>query len=40
MATSIAKSMLQAGEAVNKVMSYTGLKKKEIKSLMMWEVII
>ena len=35
MATSIAKSMLQAGETVNKVMSYTGLKKKEIKSLMM-----
>ena len=35
MATSIAKSMLQAGETVNKVMSYTGLKKKEINSLMM-----
>ena len=33
-ATSIAKSMLQAGETVNKVMSYTGLKKKEIKLLM------
>ena len=33
-ATSIAKSMLQAGENINKVMSYTGLKKKDIKLLM------
>ena len=32
--TSIAKSMLQAGENINKVMSYTGLKKKDIKLLM------
>ena len=33
-ATSIAKAMLKAGESVSKVMSYTGLKKKEIKMLM------
>ena len=25
--------MLKAGESINKVMDYTGLKKKEIKSL-------
>ena len=31
---SIAKTMLKAGESVNKVMNYTGLKKKEIKMLM------
>lgn len=31
---SIAKTMLKAGESVNKVMSYTGLKKKDIMSLM------
>ena len=31
---SIAKAMLKAGESVSKVMSYTGLKKKEIKMLM------
>ena len=30
---SIAKTMLKAGESINKVMDYTGLKKKEIKSL-------
>ena len=33
-ATSIAKTMLKAGESVNKVMSYTGLKKKDIQLLM------
>ena len=33
-ATFIAKTMLKAGESVNKVMSYTGLKKKDIKLLM------
>ena len=33
-ATSIAKTMLKAGESINKVMVYTGLKKKEIKTLM------
>ena len=32
-ATSIAKTMLKAGESVNKVMSYTGLKKKDIQLL-------
>ena len=32
--TSIAKTMLKAGESVNKVMDYTGLKKKDIMSLM------
>ena len=31
---SIAKTMLKAGESINKVMSYTGLKKKDIKALM------
>ena len=31
---SIAKAMLKAGESVNKVMNYTGLKKKDIKLLM------
>ena len=30
---SIAKTMLKAGESVSKVMSYTGLKKKEIQHL-------
>ena len=33
-ATSIAKTMLKAGESVNKVISYTGLKKKDIQLLM------
>ncbi len=33
-ATFIAKTMLKAGESVNKVMSYTGLKKKDIQLLM------
>ena len=32
--TSIAKTMLKAGESINKVMNYTGLKKKDIMSLM------
>ena len=32
--TSIAKTMLKAGESVNKVMDYTGLKKKDIMPLM------
>ena len=32
--TSIAKTMLKAGESVNKVMDYTGLKEKDIMSLM------
>ena len=31
---SIAKTMLKAGESINKVMEYTGLKKKDIKLLM------
>ncbi len=31
---SIAKTMLKAGESVNKIMSYTGLSKKQITSLM------
>ena len=31
---SIAKTMLKAGESINKVMSYTGLKKKDIEALM------
>lgn len=31
---SIAKTMLKAGESVSKVMSYTGLNKKDIKLLM------
>ena len=31
---SIAKTMLKAGETINKVMEYTGLKKKDIKLLM------
>ena len=30
---SIAKAMLNAGESVSKVMSYTGLKKKDIQLL-------
>ena len=30
---SIAKTMLKAGESINKVMEYTGLKKKDIKLL-------
>ena len=33
-ATSIAKTMLKAGESASKVMSYTGLKKKDIQLLM------
>ena len=33
---SIAKAMLNAGESVSKVMSYTGLKKKDIQ-LLRWE---
>ena len=28
-------TLLKAGESVNKVMNYTGLKQKDIKSLMM-----
>ena len=31
---SIAKAMLKAGESISKVMNYTGLKKKDIKTLM------
>ena len=34
MTASIAKTMLTAGESINKVMDYTGLKKKDIISLM------
>ena len=30
----IAKTMLKAGESVNKIMSYTGLSKKQIAKLM------
>ena len=31
---SVAKAMLKAGESISKVMNYTGLKKKDIKTLM------